>query len=531
MFLKFSKVLIFIFIIFSILSFCVTVLYAVPTNNDDLESSVTQLQKDVDSLKQTMSQYDQQKIIEYYRENQDNLFKTTERSLADINYNVNFITIAITICAALISSTVIFFQYNGNRNITKFENELKDQLEEIKKIKADIDCHNKESQAAVIYRNALAIEDDYEKERMFDTAIIINPNFHDAYNDRGLIHLRRKDYKRAISEFKMAIEKAKNNNVIYILAKNNLGEALIQNKDYAKAINHLKDVQKLNNNDPYTHQLLAEAYAKSGQHKEAIEQYNELIRINQNNTTFLNNRGSQYIELSMFSDSIKDFTTAININPNIYSYNSRARVYIILKEWDKAWRDLMEAEKNKPNDPETTKLIKLIEGEFFISFDKREKPMSLSVYLGIKYKEERIYEQAIKCFKKVLELDTNNLEIRKNLADTYAADNKHEESIMEYDVLLQLNPGNTAFLNDRGCQYRELRKYNESIDDITKAISIYANPYSYNCRAEVYIKQEKWECALKDLTSALQLDPNNDRTKKLIAEIKKVYNGETGACA
>ena len=101
----------------------------------------------------------------------------------------------------------------------------------------------------------------------------INPNFTDAYHDRGLAKVELEDYKGAIQDFNKAIE------LEYIklnLAYNNRGAAKRNLKDY----------------------------------RGAIEDYTKAIGINPNYANAYYNRGAAKISLGQKDNGCLDFSKA-----------------------------------------------------------------------------------------------------------------------------------------------------------------------------------------------------------------------------
>jgi len=106
----------------------------------------------------------------------------------------------------------------------------------------------------------------------YGKAIELNPNFAEAYNNRGAAYLNLKQYESAI-------------------------------EDYGKAI-------ELNPNDAEAYNNRGAAYALLSQHEREIADYNKAIALNPNFAEAYRNRGKAYSEIGRCEESARDYKKA-----------------------------------------------------------------------------------------------------------------------------------------------------------------------------------------------------------------------------
>lgn len=119
------------------------------------------------------------------------------------------------------------------------------------------------------------------KEAAADYDFLIAKNAADAkiYNNRGIISACDKDYDRAASFFRRAIERVPK----MAEARNNLGNTYMQQKDYGKAIVEYKKVIALEPKNTAVLFNLGYAYNNMGYRKIAEKQWRKILHIDPKN--------------------------------------------------------------------------------------------------------------------------------------------------------------------------------------------------------------------------------------------------------
>ena len=151
-----------------------------------------------------------------------------------------------------------------------------------------------------------------EALKIYDKIIEFNPNFAEAFFNRGNI-------LKELNLFDEALE--------------NYNQAIVLNPTKANSYNNrgivLKELKRFD---------------------DAIKSYNKAIQIKFNYSTAYNNLGILLHELKKFNEAIKSYNKAIEFNPKYAAaYNHRGVSFLFLKNFDKALNNYNKAIKLKPN--------------------------------------------------------------------------------------------------------------------------------------------------------------------------------------
>ena len=183
----------------------------------------------------------------------------------------------------------------------------------------------------------------------YNLAIRLKPDFFEAYFNRGTAYGRNLgQYQRAIEDFNEAIrlrpdgaESYNHRGLLYYI----LGQHQQAIKDYSKAI-------RLNPNDADSYTIRGLSYGQLGQNKKAINDFNEAISLKLDNDLAYAARGIGYAKLGQYQRAIEDFSEAIRLKPDdAKSYSMRGSAYNYLGQYNKAREDLDKAIRLRPDDP------------------------------------------------------------------------------------------------------------------------------------------------------------------------------------
>ncbi|NLQ07023.1 SUMF1/EgtB/PvdOfamily nonheme iron enzyme, partial [Cylindrospermopsis raciborskii LB2897] len=180
----------------------------------------------------------------------------------------------------------------------------------------------------------------------FNHALNINPNYAQAYNNRGIVRYELGDHQGAMEDFNHAL----NINPDYAQAYNNrgivrtcLGERQLAIEDFSQAT-----IIAYN----YTESYINKGYARYelGSRQKAIEDFNQALNINPNYAQAYNNRGVAYTDLGDREWAKDDFSQALQINPDYAeAHNNRGIVCYKLGDNQGAIEDFNQALKINSN--------------------------------------------------------------------------------------------------------------------------------------------------------------------------------------
>ena len=142
----------------------------------------------------------------------------------------------------------------------------------------------------------------------FDASIRLNPEFYQAYYNRGVILLEIDDYIAAIKDFNYVIEKSPTSLAYYSRGRaeyeqGNIDFALA---DYSMAID-------LDETNYLAYYYRASIYFDRKEYDKSLEDLNWAIFSNANYAYAFNDRGSVYLMLNEYDKSIKDYQEAIRL--------------------------------------------------------------------------------------------------------------------------------------------------------------------------------------------------------------------------
>lgn len=211
----------------------------------------------------------------------------------------------------------------------------------------------------------------------YNRAIELNPNNAGAYYNRGNAHRKLNQYAKAIEDYNKAIEK----NPKFAIAYDNRGVTYGRLNQYEKAFKDYEKAIELNPNDAVAYNNRGLTYAKLNQSEVAIKDYNKAIELNPNYADAYNNRGIAYAVLNQMERAVKDYNKAIELNPNLAdAYGNRGRTYKEIGNYEESARDLKEASILFLESRRTGEAVK----DFSICFDLREEVRSDdTVYCGL----------------------------------------------------------------------------------------------------------------------------------------------------
>ena len=193
--------------------------------------------------------------------------------------------------------------------------------------------------------------DSYQKGRYedaikdYDQAIILNPQYADAYNNRGNAKNNLGDHNAAVADYNEAIllnpkgAAAYNNRGI---AKNNLG-------DYNAAVADYNEAILLNPKGAAAYNNRGIAKGNLGEYIAAVADFSEAIKLNPEYAQAYNNRGIAKGNLGEYIAAVADFSEAIKLNPEYANaYYNRGVAKGNLGDHAAAVADFSEAIKLNP---------------------------------------------------------------------------------------------------------------------------------------------------------------------------------------
>jgi len=145
------------------------------------------------------------------------------------------------------------------------------------------------------------------------------------------------------------------------------------------------------------------------------------------------------------------------------------------------------------------------------SSDIESYPKSIiQEFRGDVYRLLKRYDEALKDFDTVIELDPNSEWAIARRGETYRSMEKYEEALLNFDTVIELDPNSEWAIASRSVTYLLMERYDEALKDFDKVIELNPNSDWIFFRGETYRSMEKYEEAFLDFDKVIKLNPNYD---------------------
>lgn len=176
----------------------------------------------------------------------------------------------------------------------------------------------------------------------YDKAIELNPQYANAYNNRGYVYDELKEYEKAITDYSKAIELGPQ----YVDAYNNRGYSYDELEEYDKAIADYDKAIELNPKYAISYNNRGLVFDKLGEYDKAIADYDKAIELDSEFANPHKHLGTLWKKRKNYDKAIQFLTKAIELNPEYKeAYAERAEVYRLTGETAKAETDESMVEK------------------------------------------------------------------------------------------------------------------------------------------------------------------------------------------
>ncbi|RIB29777.1 hypothetical protein C2G38_2154410 [Gigaspora rosea] len=119
------------------------------------------------------------------------------------------------------------------------------------------------------------------------------------------------------------------------------------------------------------------------------------------------------------------------------------------------------------------------------------------------------YEESLVDLNAALNIEPNNELALKYRAEIYRRFRRFEESLFDINKVLKIDKYNAMALVIRGIVYFSLGRHEESLTDLDRSLEIKPdNPFALTCRGETYFHLCNYEEALANYNGALKIKPN-----------------------
>jgi tetratricopeptide (TPR) repeat protein len=408
----------------------------------------------------------------------------------------------------------------------------------------------------------------------YTAAITINPDYAEAYRNRGNRWYSKGDNDIALGDYTQAIsiyEQLSKNDQLPV--KENLASAYCgrgnswQNKGYDdKAIDDYNEAILLKPDYTNSFYNRGNSWQNKGDNDKAIADFNQAIALKPDHAEALNNRGISFNNNHEYDKAIDDYNAALLLKPDYAeAFNNRGIVWFNRGEYDrgiedynaaiKLRSDFVQAYYNRGNlwieKGEYDKAI--AESNMVITLDKKsykgyllrgnawflkaeyDKAIDDNTALATFYPDDAIAfyslglslsakgeeDLAIEAYSKAIKLKPDYKNTYVGLGYSYASKGDYDQAIQNYNLAIDLKPDDAIPFNNRGLIWANKADYKKAIGDYLEAIRIdpkLALPYKN--LGDAYYSQEQFREALNSYWKSINLGIKDINVKYQIDLIK-----------
>jgi len=179
----------------------------------------------------------------------------------------------------------------------------------------------------------------------FTKTIEANPDYFQAYYNRGLVKYSIGDFEGAIEDFSTALEKKPDYHEAFYYR----GISKRKIRDFDGAFADFTRVIELNPTKFEAYINRGNLLARQGAHEKAVNDYTQAVMNAPDSTLAYNNRGLSKVEIEDFEGALHDFTRVIELDPqNAEAFFNRGNCRLDNEEHDKAIEDYNKAIEINP---------------------------------------------------------------------------------------------------------------------------------------------------------------------------------------
>lgn len=242
--------------------------------------------------------------------------------------------------------------------------------------------------------------------------------------------------------------------------------------------------------------------------KHSIQYYNQILEIDSTKLVALINRGRALIWNGQVKEGFTDFDNAVRLYPHEHTFYTRGLAYVKMKSYDKASQDFQHSLKLNPR------------------FGAAYWGFSL-----IKEAEGKLDSALMYC-NKAEEYACPLEQVQTCRAELYERKRDFTSAILEMTKLIQHDPSNATYYNNRGYERNQMHQYAQAIEDLGTAIKLDSSmAFAYSNKAFALLKENQLSAALQQVNISLRLNDRNAYAFKTRGEVFLALQEKGKACS
>jgi len=271
---------------------------------------------------------------------------------------------------------------------------------------------------------------------------------------------------------------------------------------------------------------LAELYAKTGRIRDAVIEAQDIIKKNPNNLEARRLLGRIYLRSlgdmqtgsgseSVLRLAIEQYEQIVRLQPeSMDDHLLLGRLYRLNNDLQKAENEFKTAVKLQPDSEEAITTLAYLYNELgdtgraaqvLSSVPGSERSAKLYSALGYTYEQQKQYKEAVEAYRHAIELDRDNLDAIRGLAQNLLNDGQADAALEQYKVIADANPEDAQTYVRIGEIYRKQGKFDLALDSLKKAETMVPDsleaPYDI---AAIYQAQGRYDEAIPIMTDLLK---------------------------
>ena len=261
--------------------------------------------------------------------------------------------------------------------------------------------------------------------------------------------------------------------------------------DYAnKAIDEYRLAIENDPTSDYLNAGLAELYARTGRIKDAVLEAQDILKRDGNNLEAHRLLGRIYLRSlgdmqsgtqsqEILKLAIEQYEQIVKLDPkSVEDHLLLGRLYRLNNDLVKAENEFKTAVQIQPDSEEAVTALSILyneEGDSSRALDVLnafpEAARTSKVYsaLGYTYEQNKAYKKAIDAYQKSVDLDHDNLDSVRGLAQNLLNDGQTDAALAQFKVIVDADPSDAQTYMRMAEIYRRNGKYDEASDALNKA--------------------------------------------------------------
>ncbi len=220
---------------------------------------------------------------------------------------------------------------------------------------------------------------------------------------------------------------------------------------------------------------------------DAVAAYDQALALKPDLIQAWHNRGSALLDLKRLDEAVASFDRVLAIHPGVaQSWNNRAIALAGLKHWDEALASYDRA--------------LALDRNFAQGWNNRGLALHAMGRLG----------EALDSFDRALTLDPGIEGVWLNRGNVLRDLRRGAQAVESYDRALAIQPRNAQTWTNRGIALRDIKRIDEALASYSQALAIQPDQAEmfYTRGLVTWVEKKDYESALRDLTRAVELDPD-----------------------